>query len=74
LEAKKPGQRKPPDENRCVEQAHSQCRLTPLGQLLLVLDDGDVLLSEIHDLLVLDLPQGLGDLADQSCNTAKRSA
>lgn len=40
--------------------------LTSLGESLLVVDDGDVLLGQVLDSLVLDLPQLLSDLRDES--------
>jgi len=41
--------------------------LTSLGERSLVVDNGDVLLGQVGDSLVLDLPQVLGDLRDKSC-------
>ena len=40
--------------------------LTVLHQQLLVVDDGDVLLRQVADIPVLDLPQLLGDLRDET--------
>jgi hypothetical protein len=41
--------------------------LTSLGKRLLVVNNGNVRLGQVDDLLVLDLPQVLGDLRDESC-------
>ena len=43
--------------------------LTVLHQQLLVVDDGDVLLRQVADLPVLDLPQLFGDLRDETWKT-----
>ena len=40
--------------------------LTSLGKGSLVVDNGDVLLGQVSDRLVLDLPKVLGDLGNKS--------
>jgi hypothetical protein len=49
-------------QSTVVDSHADQRPLTSLGQLPLVVDNGNVLLGEVDDLVVLDLPKILGDL------------
>lgn len=45
--------------------------LTSLGKRSLVVDNGNVLLCQVGDSLVLDLPQVVGDLRNKSYTLAR---
>ena len=54
------------DDASAIASTERSTVLTVLHQQLLVVYDGDVLLRQVADLPVLDLPQLLGDLRDET--------
>lgn len=54
----------------CDEREKKEIR-TLLNQILLVIDDADILLSQILNRLICHLPQLLRHLADEACKPRK---
>ena len=50
-----------------------QCCVRCLDEFLLVVDDGEILLGQVLDLAILDLPELLRDLRDKTYRRAVRT-